>query len=96
MNTEHQYLVNIYKDDCTVCEENTLILNEVVSLDERIAIHEINLSMDNEEFKSWLTENSITDAPTIVAIKNSKMLGKIHGSVTVQQILDLFAEEVNS
>lgn len=96
MNTEHHHLVNIYKDDCTVCEENTLILNEVASLDERIAIHEINLNMDREEFKSWLAENSITDAPTIVAIKNSKMLAKIHGSVTVQEILDIFVEEVNS
>jgi hypothetical protein len=96
MNTEYHYLVNIYKNDCSVCEENALVLREAAELDTRISVHDVDFNLDKPEFKSWLEENSITDAPAVVAVKDEKMLGKLSGSVTVQEILDLFPEEDNS
>jgi|688.fasta_scaffold991271_1 hypothetical protein len=96
MTTEYFRLLNIYKDDCSVCEENAAMLKEAVKQDERITVFDLNFNGDKREFNNWLEQNSITDAPTLVAIKDGKILGKIHGSATVQEVIDLFSEEAES
>ena len=96
MNMKSLRLLNIYSDDCSVCTENVPIIEEAARANEKISVFDLNFNLDNSDWKSWLSENSIADAPTLVAFEGAEMLGKLHGRVTAQEILELFPKEASS
>ena len=82
-------IVDFYAEWCGPCKLITPILEELVENSQNVNLKKINV--DFEESKDLVAEHSVRSIPTLLFMKDNKVLHKHVGSITKTKLEELLS-----